>query len=322
VSVNLLTMFAGIAWDPHIRGVLVVAVGVSVLMGSVYLLLATNVGARLGLLLSLAGLSGFLVILTAIWWLVPPGIGPRGTNPSWKPVEIYVNDPRDPEPPRTKELAKLPLPQDLPAADRILAEHPEVAEDFPNGATLSDLQNSHPELLSAYLDKEALGGWRLVSSASAGEAQAAADAALKAANFYSSPTAYKKLDTFEYGGKPSLAQECPDAKGGSFLPDDPLCRIWLKIRNSLTLKHPTHFAVVQVQAVIPQEPRPGEPPPLPVVDRNAPIVSVVLVRDLGNVRLIPFLYFVISLALFVFFVLVLHYRDKTLQQNLEAAKGA
>ncbi len=319
---NLLTVFAGIAWDPHIRGVLVVVVGVAVLMGSVYLLLATNLGTRLGMLVSLASLSGFMVILTLIWWLVPPGIGPRGTNPSWKPVEIYVDDPQDPAPPKTAELARLPLPQDLPAADRILAEHPEVAADFPNGATLSDLQNSHPDLVAQYLQKEALGGWRLVSSASAGESQAAADAALKAANFFPDATAYKKLDTFEYGGKPSLAQECPQAKGGKFLPDEPLCRIWLKIRNTLTLKHPTHFAVVQVQAVVPQQARPGEAPPLPVVDRNAPVVSVVLVRDLGNVRLIPFLYFVISLSLFIFFALVLHYRDKTLARNLEAAKGA
>jgi hypothetical protein len=76
-----------------------------------------------------------------------------------------------------------------------------------------------------------------------------------------------------------------------------------------------------VQQVIPQEARAGEPPPLPVVDPDTPVISVVLVRDLGFVRLIPFLYFVISLSLFVFFVLVLHYRDKTLMRNREAAEA-
>ena len=45
----MLHLLAGIAWDPQIRGFLAVLVGVVVLMGSVYLLLGTNLGARLGL---------------------------------------------------------------------------------------------------------------------------------------------------------------------------------------------------------------------------------------------------------------------------------
>ena len=38
-------------------------------MGSIYLLLATNIGARLGLLVVLAGLFGWLSILTLTWWI-------------------------------------------------------------------------------------------------------------------------------------------------------------------------------------------------------------------------------------------------------------
>jgi hypothetical protein len=67
---------------------------------------------------------------------------------------------------------------------------------------------------------------------------------------------------------------------------------------------------------------PGEAPPLPEVDTNAPVISVVMLRDLGNVRFIPFLYFVISLALFVLFAWILHSRDKTLQKNKAAADAA
>ena len=44
LSSELVTTFAGIAWDPHIRGVLAVLTGVAVLCGSVYLLLGTNLG--------------------------------------------------------------------------------------------------------------------------------------------------------------------------------------------------------------------------------------------------------------------------------------
>ena len=51
-------------------------------------------------------------------------------------------------------------------------------------------------------------------------------------------------------------------------------------------------------------------------------MSVVLVRDLGDVRLIPFLYFVISLSLFVIFAWTLHNRDKILMKNKALAEAA
>ncbi len=306
------TLIAGIAWDPHIRGALAVFVGVVVLCGSIYLLLGTNLGSRLGLLVSFAGLAGWMVILTFVWWLIPPGIGPKGPSPSWQPVEIYVDGP---ETPVTEAAMRMPQPEDLPDADLILAENPELSVDFPNGFVLSDLQGSHPELVEQYLADLEMNGWSLVSTSDGGEAQAAADVALVESGFFSGPTDYKKLNIFDYGGKPDRLDTCPDAEGGGFLPDAPLCRIWHKLSTIVNFKHPTHFQIVQVQQVVPQQARPGEAPPLPRVDPDAPVVSVVLVRDLGNERMIPFLYFVISLALFVFFVLVLHYRDKTLSKN-------
>jgi hypothetical protein len=79
---------------------------------------------------------------------------------------------------------------------------------------------------------------------------------------------------------------------------------------------------VQVQPVIPQETKPGEAPPLPIVDQTKPVVSVVLVRDLGDVRLIPFLYFLISVSLFIIFAWTLHNRDKTLMKNKALAEAA
>jgi hypothetical protein len=318
--VALLPTFAGIAWDPGIRGILSVLVGVVVLCGSVYLLLGTNVGARLGLLVALAGLAGWMVIMTLTWWLSPPAIGPRGTNNSWEAVEIYVSDAGSQ--PVTAELETLPPPQDIPTAEQILAENPDVAADFPSGATLSDLAASHPEVLELYVTEDGLGGWEVVAASAAGEAQAVADEVLVEEGLFAAPTDYKKLEVYEIGGKPDRLDECPEAEGGSFLPDDPLCRAWYAIRDAVQVSHPTHVAVVQVQQVIPREPRPGEAPPVPEVDPTAPVISVVMVRDLGNVRFIPFLYFVIALSLFVFFALVLHYRDKTLRENLAEAESA
>lgn len=73
-----------IGWEPELRGLLTVIISVVVLCGSVYLILATNIGARLGFLVSLAGLAGWMFLMGIIWMFY--GIGLRGQEPSWKPV--------------------------------------------------------------------------------------------------------------------------------------------------------------------------------------------------------------------------------------------
>jgi hypothetical protein len=308
-TVNL---FAGLAWNPGVRGILVVAVGVAVLMGSVYIILATNTGARLGMLLALTGLFGWLSILALFWWLAPPANGPRGNNPQWKPVEVVVNDGSVA---KTEAVDRLINPDDLPTMQQIEADHPELATEYPNGFVLSDLEANNPDIIEQYLPADSLDGWRLVPSSSAGEAQAAADTALVDAGLFQDNTAYKKLNTWEYGGKPQRSAECAD--------DDMVCRAKFRVERLLTFwDHPTHYAVVQIQPVIPQETQPGEAPPLPKVDPSQPVISVVLVRDLGDVRLIPFLYFVIAASLFVIFAWILHSRDKTLMKNKAAADAA
>jgi len=83
-------VLAAISWEPEIRGATAVAIGFVVLCGSVYLLLATNSGARTGLLLALTGLFGWCAIMGAIWWVY--GIGWRGEDPSWQALEINYGD--------------------------------------------------------------------------------------------------------------------------------------------------------------------------------------------------------------------------------------
>ncbi|HWL43385.1 MAG TPA: hypothetical protein VNQ73_10615 [Ilumatobacter sp.] len=74
-----------VGWEPELRGALTVLIGLAVWMGSVYLIVATNVGARLGLLVSLAALMGWMALMGGIWWIY--GIGLEGDLPSWKQVE-------------------------------------------------------------------------------------------------------------------------------------------------------------------------------------------------------------------------------------------
>jgi hypothetical protein len=94
-GVNLLVLAteAGIKdrdlWYPTIIGVLVVIAAVALFMGTIYLLLATNVGARLGFLISVAALSGFMVLLSLLWMSTASPLNTlRGRVPSWKAVEV------------------------------------------------------------------------------------------------------------------------------------------------------------------------------------------------------------------------------------------
>lgn len=73
-----------IGWEPELRGLLTVVIGFVILMGSVYMILATNMGARLGFLVSFAALAGWMMLMGSVWWIY--GIGLRGPDPSWAPV--------------------------------------------------------------------------------------------------------------------------------------------------------------------------------------------------------------------------------------------
>ena len=80
----LSTLFA-ISWQPEIRGIVVVLIAVVVLIGGTYLIVGSNLGARLGVLVVLAGFFGWMMTMGAIWWTY--GIGLKGPAPSWKPAE-------------------------------------------------------------------------------------------------------------------------------------------------------------------------------------------------------------------------------------------
>jgi hypothetical protein len=110
----LLRVFAlTISWDPTIRGYLVVATGVVVLCGSVYLLLATNTGIRLGFLIAAAGLAGWMTIMGLAWWLY--GIGWVGEDATWQVREVVVSEqPEDTSGAATEEARDLGDWEDLP----------------------------------------------------------------------------------------------------------------------------------------------------------------------------------------------------------------
>lgn len=93
-----------INWEPQLRGILIVIISVGVLCGSIYLIVGSNVGARLGFMIVFAALAGWMFILGSIWWSYGKGL--LGDAPAWKPVagETIIRDPA-----KLSEVGLLPV---------------------------------------------------------------------------------------------------------------------------------------------------------------------------------------------------------------------
>ena len=244
-----------LTWDTpgtsRVRGILIVATAVAILCGSVYLLLGTNMGARLGFLVSIAGLAGWMALMGFIWAIY--GIGYKGTAAHWVVEEVVTS---------------------------------ETAEDL--GA--ARLEKAHD-----------LSTWRELppEDPSRGEAQATAIAALTGEEsrvaVYESEADFEVLDAFTTGGK----------KKNFF-------------NNWFPGPHPPKYTIVQVQAVE-ELPEDAEPGTQPEIDESAPVSSVVMVRDLGKLRLPPVLIMLASLIVFGITCNALHRRDKAVWAAREAA---
>ena len=283
----MLHLIAGIAWDPQIRGFLAVAVGVVVLMGSVYLLLGTNLGSRLGFLVSMSALFGWCTIMGITWW-VYGNVGMLGEAPRWEVTEVlYESD----------------VSRGLPDAD-LEEARPLDTSALPSAAELNDLD---AERYAEVVDEvePTLSGWELLpeSNPSFGEAKATVDEYL----------VEHPLEDLEVAGAADVISTYSFERGGKEgLPDDPdrLDRIVTKLRSTFwELRHPPHYAIIQVQPVIEQELVAGEAPPTPEPDPSKPVVSVVMERNLGDVRFPAAMLTIFSGVMFAVTISMLHRRD-------------
>jgi hypothetical protein len=288
-------ILSAIAWDPQIQGVMVVVVMVVLLMGSVYLILATNLATRLGFLVALTGLFGWMTLNGGVWWIYAQGW--QGDAGAWEVTEINTGDLAVAELEQAQRLAgiedrldDLPLPED---AERLDDATPEEFDET-------------VEPLSDELD-----GWRLLhpSHGDRGEAGPVVEAALTGADYpsFSSPDDYVEIYAMSYGGKPERQSD------GAF------DRAANQVTNTLRVTHPPHYMVVLVRPGEPEvEAVPGEPPPAIVPVDDSEVVAVLMERDLGNVRLPAFMTMVVSGVLFATCCYMLHVRDRTLMQNRSA----
>jgi hypothetical protein len=259
-------------WYPTILGVLVVLSAVSLFCGSVYLLLATNLGARLGFLVAVAGLSGFMVLLSCLWLTTASPLNTlKGRVPTWKAVESLKGGDR--------ARSKVPAVRNLTKANEVK----DTAEQ---------------SNLKAVVDQ--------VVVTPKGTPGSDAVATTNKFAIYEDSTLYLVPHYFEIGGG-KLFSQVKAHVSGTF----PLLHVSL---------HQPLYAVVdicpidQAAQVVPF----GDPPPTPVCDTSKPITSIVFERDLGSVRVPPFVALLGSSVLFILSLLGLHWRERDLQE--QAAK--
>lgn len=320
---------AFVSWFPEIRNILSLGVGILILVGSVVLLLSTNTGPRTGMLIGTAALLGWMMVMGLIWMMYsgsPASLGGmKGTAAHWRVVDVNIGDLKQSE---VEQATRLPAPDETKVVTQILAEYPDLKAKVTQGnpdkvITVGDLVEAQPSLSEEFkLTPNDLAGWHLLTPANTqrGDAQAVADAELILKKLFKSNAEYKVLEAYDLGGKENDYPVPEHADCGFPNPFDTGC--WHRVNNwfATTFRtHPEHFAVVQVKAVIPEPTVPGEAPPIPQVNPDAPVVSVVMIRSLGDVRFPGFMIMVVSGILFAITCNTLHRRDKRMAANRAAS---
>ena len=108
---SAMSALAAISFDNEVRGLLTVLLGSAILMGSVWLIISTNTGFRLGSLIAISAIFGWTAMMALLWALY--GIGLQGARPVWEVQAIHIGSPsvsdnEDNPPPEL--LADLPNP--------------------------------------------------------------------------------------------------------------------------------------------------------------------------------------------------------------------
>ena len=280
-------LLAALSWDPQIRGALIVVTSFVILPGSVYLLLATNTGAKLGFLLAAAGFFGWMAVMGWVW--VVYGIGLKGDQPSWHVEEVVTGDVA--ELGTGEELDRFPIGwRELRTGDAILGDASAEA-----GSVLAPSEG--------------------------GEEGGEAEEPAVVQPVFDDATEYTIVGGYAKGGENywipggGLSSETSRGNAGT----NPFAKIVNRMKRGPF--HAPHYAVIQVAPVIAQPTLTGAPP-APVADPAKPVTSVVMVRDLGSLRK-PSLMIAISMTIvFGLVANALHRRDKEIMAARAAASAS
>lgn len=258
-------------WYPTILGVLVVISALALFCGTPYLLLATNMGSRLGFLVASAGLAGLMLLLSLLWLTNPSPVNTlKGRIPHW--VAVGKIDGGD--------VARSKIP-----AVRNINTEGHAASD----ADVTNLKASVDTNL--IINKNLLTGENL---AGAGGTYA----------IYDDATKYLVTKNQVTGGGEIFSQF--KASFGDGFP-------WVHV--SL---HQPLYAVITTCATDPalsatEVPFGAKPPTPKCADATRDVI--ILERDLGSLRVPPFVAFLASGLLLGLSLLCLHWRERDLQEQ-------
>jgi hypothetical protein len=261
-------------WYPTILGVLVVVAAVALFCGTPYLLLATNMGSRLGFLVATACLSGLMVLISLLWLTNPSPVNTlKGRIPAWVAKESIQN------------------------GDYAKSKFPAVRDINRSGHTASEADVTN---LKAAVDNNLI----LTKNEQTGEILSGAGG---------------KFATYQVATDYLVTKNQITGGGGQFKVD--VGGGWPWIHVSL---HKPRFAVVTTckvdPSLAPTEVPYGAKPPVP---KCAPGERQLLVleRDLGSLRVPPFVAFLGFSLLFGLTLLSLHWRERDLQEQAARVAG-
>jgi hypothetical protein len=272
-------MLAALTWDPQIRGALIVLTAVLILPGSVYMLLATNTGSRVGFLLAVAGLTGWIAVMSIVWMVF--GIGMIGRAPSWKPRELIVGS--------------LDKRTTVPAAF-----------NFPQGWQV------HKAGEPIFGDASSAADRVFVPSAAASPGKEAKpptpEEQARFGSPYTATADYTVTAVYDKGGDNWLFK----FHRHKFYFRHSAHFVVVQVQAVMT-------ECKSGQASTPDKPclaplPPGAAPRQAQVDPTQPVTTLTMVRDLGSVRFPPFLVALSSLLIFAVTCSVLHERDKEIMR--------
>ena len=291
-------MMGALSWDPQVRGFLIVVAAIAILPGTIYVLLSTNVGARIGFLLAIAGLTGWLMLLSLTWILY--GSGMKGRDPSWKVKEVVHSE-------SVTDLSSGALPK--------LARFPQHWHKA-SASVLGDSTAAADNFITKSGRKPKIGPeGPIVKDPTPEELRYPAE--------YATSDQYVVLGGYERGGDNCLG---PRDACTHHLPKKILAWnihhnkiLFWKIHHKFFLLHSPHYVAVQLQAATPGPQDPfGNDTYTKTPDTSKDVVTVLVERDLGSTRF-PQVMLCLSSAI-TFFVTchALHRRDKRIMARRAA----
>lgn len=278
-------LMAAVTWDPFVRGTLILILFIVLALGSVFLVLSTNTGIRLGFLLVMAGLAGMLCLLSTLWMPLA-STADVGRSNTWKPLEIITGD--------YVHQVTVKGAKTFPANDLSQVKPPRKA--LPDRHWYWPVQSCSDS------------GWHKIDPSLISDPESEGDKVLAPSSAGGGGTTPPALTT-----PFSQASEYVYVDGYTSGQDGGCVLAINQHKVYLPLARGAHFVVLRVRPALPTLTL-GGAPAAAQPDTSKAITYVILVRNLGSVRQPQALLAISSGIIFLVICYVLHTRDKAIEE--------